>query len=481
VLSQTKIAGGDAGLPTGPLVLFGLGVDPITYPQRFAILALIVAVAVGLVLANLRRGPAGRRLLAVRANERAATALGINVGLAKLIAFAYGSAIAGLAGILFVTQFPVALFSIFDAFTSVPLVSTSVIGGIGYISGPVFGGIGQTGGILSQILSTISLGAVKYGPVILAGITLVVLLQAQDGLVPLQARDARRLARLVLGRRMPTRRARVTTLPQILAGDLAAPPPVVLEVSDLTVRLGAVTAVDHVDFRLASGEVIGVIGPNGAGKTTLIDALSGFVSLRAGTIALNSDDVASWSARRRAREGISRSFQSLELFEDMTVAENLLAACDGGGLWPWARDLIRPGTPTFTPAAAFAAREFGLEGLLDVRPSELTYGTRRLLAIVRAIASSPRVLLLDEPAAGLDEREREDLTVLIRRLATEWRMAILLVDHDVALVSNASDHMLALDAGKAVARGTPDDVRSHPTVVSSYLGSAAVESRGDGR
>jgi sulfate-transporting ATPase len=359
-------------------------------------------------------------------------------------------------------------------------VSTSVIGGIGYISGPVFGGIGQTGGILSQVLSEISLGAVKYGPVILAGVTLVVLLQAQDGLVPIQARDARRIARLVLGARMPTRRPRRTTLPAA-AGTLETRPPLTLEVSDLTVRLGAVTAVDHVGFRLVSGEVIGVIGPNGAGKTTLIDALSGFVTAREGTVRVDGDEVVAWSARRRARAGISRSFQSLELFEDMTVAENLLAACDSTGLWPWARDLVSPAAPSFTPAAAFAAREFGLEGLLDARPSELTYGTRRLLAIVRAIASNPRVLLLDEPAAGLDEREREDLALLIRRLATEWRMAILLVDHDVALVSNASDHMLALDGGKAVARGTPDDVRSHPTVVASYLGSAAVEPQGEGR
>ena len=474
VLSQTSLTGGPAGLQTGYIRLFGLDVDPIQYPKRFAMVTLIAPIIVGLMLANLRRGPAGRRLLAVRANERAAAALGINIGAAKLIAFAYGAAIAGLAGILFVTQFPVALFTIFDAFTSVPLVSSAVIGGVGYVSGPVFGGIGQSGGILSQILSTISLGAVEYGPVILAGVTLLVLLQAQDGLVPLQARDARRVVRWITRGRFGARNVRSPTrLDRSAAREVNHRQSLNLEVKDVTVQLGGIVAVNHVAFRLAAGEVMGVIGPNGAGKTTLIDALSGFVPLRHGEIRVDGRDVAAWSVRRRARAGISRSFQSLELFEDMTVAENLLAACDPGDIWPWVRDLVRPGPKRFTASAAFAAREFGLEELLDAFPSELTYGTRRLLAIVRAIASSPRVLLLDEPAAGLDEQERDELAVLIRRLADDWQMAILLVDHDVALVANASDHMLALDAGTVIARGAPDDVRSSPPVVESYLGAGS--------
>ncbi len=234
-----------------------------------------------------------------------------------------------------------------------------------------------------------------------------------------------------------------------------------LEVRGLTVRFGPVAAVTDVDLDLAAGTVTGLIGPNGAGKTTVIDALTGFVPVSSGTISLDGQAVARLPAHVRARRGLGRTFQSLELFEDLTVGENLLVAAEAaGGGADWAGD--GPG---------------GLGPTADLLPAQLSNAQRRLVALTRAVAGRPTVLLLDEPAAGLDPAGRHALGQRLRRLADDGA-AILLVDHDLDLVLDVCDEVTVLDRGQVIATGPPAALRSDPRVRAAYLGRDPAEAAG---
>src|SRR5581483_2602361 len=199
----------------------------------------------------------------------------------------------------------------------------------------------------------------------------------------------------------------------------------------------------------------GLIGPNGAGKTTLIDAVTGFTPAAEGTVTLDGADIGRWSVARRARAGVSRSFQSLELFEDATVLDNLRAASDPRDALSYVRDLVWPVTPPLPAQVVTAIREFRLEHDLARHVQDLPYGQRRLLAIARAVAAQPSVLLLDEPAAGLGEAETRELGTLVKRLRDDWGMAILVVEHDMSFVMDVCDEIVVLDFGQQIASGAP--------------------------
>lgn len=475
LLSNPAYTGNGNGLHVGKFSLFGLNLSAGTAPVRFGIFVLIVLVVVGLAIANTRRGPSGRQMLAVRNNERAASALGLNVVTIKLGAFCYGAVVAALAGIVTIVEYPVAQYTNFDVFTNIELVNYSVLGGVGYVTGSVVGAQGQSGGIFTQIFSYFSSNAQTYVTVIFGFLALTIFIQAPNGIARMHAlKREQRQAKHRARKGLPEPAPKAITLPdtgeaapttaQTTVGEVA------LDVEGLAVSYGSVRAVAGVDFSLRSGEVLGVIGANGAGKTTLIDALTGFAPITAGTIRLDGRDITPLSARQRANLGVGRSFQSLEVFEDLSVYENILAGCEARGLLGWLVDLVRPRAPRLSQAAVAIVRQLDLEASLTKMPSELSYGSRRLAMIARSVAPGPRVLLLDEPAAGLDAREREDLLRIVRHLAEEWKMAVLLIEHDVNWVASASDRMLALDFGSVIARGTPDEVRAHPAVVASYLG-----------
>ena len=245
-----------------------------------------------------------------------------------------------------------------------------------------------------------------------------------------------------------------------------------LDVAGLRVTYGGVVAVSDVDLQIDEGTIYGLIGPNGAGKTSMVDALTGYTRAAAGRITFNGRDIGALRPYRRARLGLARTFQSVELFDDLTVEENLLVASEHVTVASALRDLFGPQRPPDRTGVDWAISVCGLEDVAARHPSEISLGRRKLVGIGRALARQPRLVLLDEPAAGLDENETADLARLIRRLADERNMGVLLVEHDVNLVMSICDRVVVIDFGSVIASGTPSEIGGDQAVREAYLGHA---------
>jgi ABC-type branched-subunit amino acid transport system ATPase component/ABC-type branched-subunit amino acid transport system permease subunit len=508
IFQNPSYTGPTDSVATGSTELFGLDVSNVLHERRYAVLCLIVFILVGVVVANLRRGRIGRRLLAIRSNERAAASLGLNIWGLKLFAFSLASVIASLSGVLLAWQNTVLVPSQFDPITSITLLGEAVIGGVGFVAGPAFGASLYPGALGSNIGQLFG-AQIQDDLELAAGVILILLLIFhQDGIANVAASQARRVQALVWRPKGTRVRSVVTEAsdaaeftPAIAAtgnqatetsprrglasasGDTLVP--IVrrvpsskeLVIQDLSVSFGGVQALKNVSLQVRPGRITGLIGPNGAGKSTFIDAVTGYAKPRTGSVRLGDTLLNPLTPRQRALQGLGRSFQHLELFEGLTVRENLLVAGDQVRWISYIRDLAGRSRDALSPAASSAVERFSLQDDLDHYPSELGYGKRRLVAIARTLAAKSAVVLLDEPAAGLGEDDAAKLIGLLRHWAADSDVGVLLVDHNVELVMGASERIVALEFGAVICDGTPEEVRSNPEVVRAYLGAGGTEEK----
>ena len=250
----------------------------------------------------------------------------------------------------------------------------------------------------------------------------------------------------------------------------------ILETSGLTVTFGGLNACDKVDLVVPEGKFVGLIGPNGAGKTTFIDAITGYVPTSAGNAVFNGEDIGELKPHERAQRGLVRTFQSLELFEDLSVKDNLLVAGYDTRWYSFLLDMI------YMPRKDQKVEEqiewaldiMGLNDVADAMPSDRSHGRRKLVGVARALAASPKLILLDEPAAGLDTAESQILGGHLREFL-DHDMSVFLIDHDMGLVLSVCDYIYVLDFGKIIAEGTPQEIRESDTVKKAYLGEEAGE------
>jgi branched-chain amino acid transport system ATP-binding protein len=244
----------------------------------------------------------------------------------------------------------------------------------------------------------------------------------------------------------------------------------VLSAKDVSVSFGGVHAVVGVDLEVGEGQLVGLIGPNGAGKTTFIDAITGFVR-STGRVELDGNDLTGLPPHARSRRGLARTWQSIELFDDLSVRENLRVAGHHPSIWRLLRESVT--APGADDGEAGPVLELlGLEPVADELPTDLSQGQRKLVGIARALVAKPRLVLLDEPAAGLDTGESAELGRRLRKLA-DTGQSMLLVDHDMGLVLGICDEVVVLEFGEVIARGEPGVVRRDERVIAAYLGSAA--------
>lgn len=249
-----------------------------------------------------------------------------------------------------------------------------------------------------------------------------------------------------------------------------------LSVQDVSVRFGGVKALDGVTFEVAEGQLFGLIGPNGAGKTTLIEAVSGFLPHATGSVDFAGRPLTGLPAYRRAQLGLVRTFQAIELFDDLTVRENLVAAAHRRTWWQSLADMVLPRRDRQVAVVDDVLDLLELGAVGHLHPPQLSQGQRKLAGVARALACSPRLVMLDEPAAGLDSNESLALGERLRAVVTSG-VTVLLVDHDMGLVLGTCDRLVVLDFGKVLASGTPAQIRTDQRVIDAYLGDDVLAER----
>jgi branched-chain amino acid transport system ATP-binding protein len=241
-----------------------------------------------------------------------------------------------------------------------------------------------------------------------------------------------------------------------------------LRTADLSVRYGGLVANDRVSLTVAPGEIVGLIGPNGAGKTTFVDAVTGFTSAE-GEVRLGAERVDGMPAHQRRRLGLSRTWQAGELFGNLTVAQNIEVAVAHGGFGAILRDLFLPRRGSLRATVTEALSAVGLEGIEDTVTRDLSLGQQKLVGVARALAGSCQVVLLDEPAAGLDSQESLEFAERVRGIADRGP-GVLLIDHDMSLVLGVCDRVYVMEFGTVIFTGTPEQARTDPQVIAAYLG-----------
>jgi ABC-type branched-subunit amino acid transport system ATPase component/ABC-type branched-subunit amino acid transport system permease subunit len=461
LLEWTSMTGGDLGVSSIPRPRIGAYVFDITGYYYLAFAAVAVSL---LIQRNIVTSDIGRKYRALKNNEIAAASVGVPVYREKVTVFVISAVFAGIGGALFAHLQNFISPDNFQFFNSLFFLLAILFGGAGTLLGPIIGAAFLT--ILPELLQDADrFRLIIYGIIIL--VTLFVLPRGLAHLLPTFRAMAPRSDTSAGQTGLPF------SPPATMAAKAQLP---IVALHGIGKSFGGINALSAVHLAVTTGSVHAVIGPNGAGKTTLINIISGFYSPSAGTIALDGHPIVLGSLHNAAMKGIARTFQSIKLFGDMTVREHVMVGCEPQsrtGLW----DAILC-TPAHRREEDRRLRlsgellEFvGLAKFADAAANTLPYGHRRLLEIARALATQPRLLLLDEPAAGLVASEIANLAEIIRRLRGSG-ISILLVEHHMDLVMDVSDTVTVMDYGEVISRGSPMHVRQDPRVMEAYLGTS---------
>ena len=446
-----SVTGGDLGLASIPKAQIGLYIFD---TQSFYYVVLALFAVAFLLQQQLVGSQIGLAIRAMKHSEIAVSSVGINVHRLKVLVFVISAAFAGFGGTLFAHQQNYISPDNFQFFSSVFFLLAVLFGGAGTLLGPVIGAAVLT--LLPEMLHDFE----KFRLIVYGGFILVTLYFLPNGVMGL------------LERRGAARADSRSAARDAVQPDFAATAGASLELDNVSKSFGGLQALRDVSFRVAPGSIHALIGPNGAGKTTLINVVTGFYRTDGGAILIDGQAANIASMHDAARRGIVRTFQTIKLFGDMTVLEHVLIglACHSGA------GFRLPGRVQAREQAArnlAAARELialvGLSRFEQTPSSALAYGHRRLLEIARALAVRPKVLLLDEPAAGLIAEEIASLAEIIRKLRAAG-MTVLLIEHHIDLVVSISDRVTVLDYGAVIADGPPAAVQRDERVIAAYLG-----------
>jgi branched-chain amino acid transport system ATP-binding protein len=431
-----------------------LGLQPAL--RDVVLLAWIAAILAVMSFAVIKKRAWGRAWQAVRDDEIAATAMGLNVLTIRLMAFAVSAAFTGLGGIFFAS---IVGFISPDSFTfhrSILFLLVVILGGLGTVAGSLVGAIALV--ILPELLNNFA----EYQLLVFGILLLLTLWLTPEGVASFFLRRFHR--------------SNPVYAPEMSLDDLPAlvvknQNNLALEVKKMTISFGGIKALDNVDLVADAGTVTAVIGPNGAGKTTLLNLLTGFYRPQSGSVHLGELNLSNKNSLDLVRGGLSRTFQTTRLFNSLSVLDNLRVAYSGnnlGNILAALFGLERQGKKSAKELIELLGF-VGYRGDINARADSLAFGDRRLVEIARALATSPQILLLDEPVAGLGQQQRDWLAKLLRRLA-DAGIKIIPIEHDMNLVMKISDRIIVLDNGKVICTGTPATVQSDQQVLTAYLG-----------
>ena len=451
-----------------------LGVD-LTSQRSYYYLCLIALLGALLVVVRLRGSGIGRTIIAAKDNEAAASSFAVSPAVAKLTAFAVAGGLAALGGGLLAGLFVQFDAKSFGPEASLQIVAMVVIGGLGSVAGPLLGAVYVVGlpGLLGAS-GTVALLTSSIG-------LLVLLLYLPSGLVGVAhaGRDALLgLAQKRLSAAEPEPAApapvRVVETRERVTSEVDRAIPALLA-EGVEVHFGGRQALDRVTVRADQGEIVGLIGTNGAGKSTLMNVVSGFVRPAGGRVALFGQDVTGWPPHLRAQLDVGRVFQDARLFGALTVTETVQVALEAHGPSQLVPSMLGlpPSLRAERAKRAEAAEHIAFLGLgryADSYLSELSTGTRRIVEMCCLLAQGSRLLLLDEPTAGVAQRETEAFGPLLKRIQRELDATIVLIEHDIPLMMSVSDRVYCMAAGSVIAEGLPQEVRDDPAVVAAYLG-----------